>query len=285
MKPPWLIVDVHNVCWRMHHTMGHLSSEDSPTGVVFGFLNELVSLRNQFGVPLGPIPGFAFCFDHGIPHRKNRLATYKASRKQRYKNDPEARKAKQIVSRQIRQLRDEVLPSLGFTHLFWDDGFEADDLIASCCLHLPKEETAVVVSTDKDLYQVITKRITLYRHIKPPQEITLDRFVKEWGMGPQFWPRVKALAGCSSDDIPGIKGVGEITAAKWLKHELKPNIKANKAIQSPEGMKLMVSNLALTTLPYIGCSQLVLHDKDKVSSRKWNEVVKDLGMKSLINKW
>ncbi|GAH00618.1 unnamed protein product, partial [marine sediment metagenome] len=99
---------------------------------------------------------------------------------------------------------------------------------------------------------------------------------------PREWKLVKALAGCSTDGIPGVKGVGEKTAIKYLTSQLKETTKACQAIISKEGIKIFKRNLKLVALPFKGTNVFKLK-KDKLSKEGWIKVTKTLGMKSLQN--
>jgi DNA polymerase-1 len=106
--------------------------------------------------------------------------------------------------------------SFGIPYLV-QPGFEADDVIASYAKWgLQFAQNVCLVSSDKDLMQVITPRITMYDPIK---EIWIQEAGVEtrWGVLPHQIPDVQALAGDSSDHIPGVPGIGPKTAALWVK--------------------------------------------------------------------
>ena len=91
---------------------------------------------------------------------------------------------------------------------------------------------------------------------------------------------MKALAGCSTDSVPGIKGVGEKTAIKYLKNELKESSKIYQRIISKEGWNIYKRNIELVKLPFTGTKIFKLKT-DKLSATGWKEVVEQLGMKSI----
>jgi len=109
-------------------------------------------------------------------------------------------------------------------------GIEADDLIGFLAYYFKdKKEKVIIVSDDKDYYQLVTSGIKIFRPIK--NEFINELFVKEeYGMLPKFLPRIKALTGENTDFIPGVadideknlklikKGLGEKTAIKILKN-------------------------------------------------------------------
>jgi DNA polymerase-1 len=113
----------------------------------------------------------------------------------------------------------EVLAALGITVLA-EPGFEADDLIATLTTQAEKEGYQVlVVSGDRDSLQLVSDDVTVLYPRKGVSELT--RFtpaavVEKYGLTPQQYPDFAALRGDPSDNLPGIPGVGEKTASKWI---------------------------------------------------------------------
>ncbi|MGO9102931.1 MAG: DNA polymerase I [Mycobacterium sp.] len=113
----------------------------------------------------------------------------------------------------------EVLAALGITVLA-EPGFEADDLIATLATQAEKEGYRVLVVTgDRDSLQLVTDDVTVLYPIKGVSELT--RFtpatvVEKYGLTPAQYPDFAALRGDPSDNLPGIPGVGEKTASKWI---------------------------------------------------------------------
>ena len=101
----------------------------------------------------------------------------------------------------------------------------------------------------------------------------------EYGIRPNNWNAVKAIAGCSSDNIPGVKGIGEKTAIKFINGALKQTSKAYIAINEHIGLRL--KNNQLVTLPFAGCKSPALM-KDEVTRDSWNAFAKKFGMESLL---
>ncbi|MGB8793995.1 MAG: DNA polymerase I [Mycobacterium sp.] len=113
----------------------------------------------------------------------------------------------------------EVLAALGITVLA-EPGFEADDLIATLATQAEKEGYRVLVVTgDRDSLQLVTDDVTVLYPRKGVSELT--RFtpaavVEKYGLTPEQYPDFAALRGDPSDNLPGIPGVGEKTASKWI---------------------------------------------------------------------
>jgi 5'-3' exonuclease len=139
-----------------------------------------------------------------------------------------------------------------FPNVFCQDGLEADDMIAECCSILSRcrpQSEAVMVTTDKDLFQCLGEN-PLISWYSPTQNKEMDcqKFIKEYGIEPKLYAMVKAISGCTSDNVPGVSGVGEITALKYIKNELNKSYKKYKDIQS--NIELINFNKELVCLPH-----------------------------------
>ena len=106
------------------------------------------------------------------------------------------------------------------------------------------------------------------------KQVTIDSFLAEYRIHPKEWSRVKSLAGCTTDSVQGVRGVGEITALKYFRGELGRTRKAYRAIVSPEGQALFRDNLPLVRLPFEGCPRLKLEQGERVN---WNGLMKLVG--------
>ncbi len=95
------------------------------------------------------------------------------------------------------------------------DNCEADDCIASIAERYRDTQPIIIVAADKDLKQCLHKNVIMWDPTNKPEKIiTLESFTKEEGVTPQQWPDVQAIIGDSSDNIPGIPGIGIKTATK-----------------------------------------------------------------------
>jgi DNA polymerase-1 len=269
----WLVLDGTYLCYRAFYAMGNLANDDGErTGVVFGFLNDLARLREKF-----ESDRFVCCFDRGVSFRRAAYPPYKMNRVESKKNDEEAH---QDRLRQMRLLYREILPELGIVNRFAVKGYEADDLIASAVNSL-KGHRVIIVGSDHDLYQLLSPTVSIYNPTK--QEIYGEcDFHAEFGIGPSQWADVKALAGCSGDNVEGIRGVGEKSAAKFIAGTLSPRSKQFERIV--DGTKIWERNLGLVKLPWTGTPKLTLTENE-VTPVKWNRLVKRLRFKSLRGVW
>jgi len=202
-----MVLDGNSIINRAFYGVRMLNTKDgTPTNAVFGFLNILQKLRTE-----GNPDALCVTFDTKAPtFRKTQYEAYKAQRK----GMPEE------LAVQMPILKD-VLDKLRIPR-YELEGYEADDLIGTIAA---KCEAAgwecEIVTGDKDSFQLITGG-TRVRHIKTRMgqtETTLydpEAFRAEYGFDPIYMIDLKALMGDSSDNIPGVPGIGEKTALDLL---------------------------------------------------------------------
>jgi len=268
-----LLIDTNYLCYRAFYAMGELAHEGAGTGAIFGVLRDIVALQDNFQTTR-----CVFAFDTGRSNRAKLLPTYKATRrKKREEENEEEKQARENFGRQVGALRKDYLPAVGFKNVFAARGFEADDIIASITTRLPGNVEAVVVGSDKDFYQLLRPNVYCWNPQKQ-RAYTAKHFRAEWGMEPDEWADVKAYAGCSTDDVPGVPGVGEKTAAKYLCGALGAHTKAYKKLEAARVQYAF--NMRLVQLPYPGTPEFVLQE-DEVTEEKWVALADRLGMRSL----
>jgi len=219
-----------------------------------------------------------FAWDLGRSKRVEILPEYKANRHKG--QTTEERETQKIFRKEMRELRLHMLPEMGYTNILASPGIEADDWIAQSCRSIayiwPKDEM-IIISADHDLLQCLSEHVKQYNPNRKKLH-TLQSFFTEKRIVPREWSRVKALAGCSSDNIPGIKGVGEKTAIQYILDSLKRGGVKWNSIQN--NVQTYFRNLPLVTLPMKGTPD-VHPNKSKVEARRWRAVVKKLGMTTL----
>lgn len=283
----WLVLDSNYLCFRAFFSTGQLSHEDVPTGVVFGLLRDIVYLQDLYATDR-----IIFCWDFGKPLRCRDYQQYKETRRERVLSEEEYILRIQL-HRQIRLLRTRYLKELGYKNIFYQHGYEADDIIASVvrsifldeCFDAKKalrqKQEVVIVSDDHDLYQLLRSRVAIYSP-RLKSVITEDKLREQYGVSPTAWIDVKAIAGCSSDNIKGIKGVGEVTAAKFLGGRLKETSAAYAAIVN--GNRIWKRNRSLIELPYPGTKTFKIQ-QDYVEPSAWRDLTSRLGMTSLRDRF
>jgi len=267
-KRTWLVFDVNNLAWRAQYTTGHLSHEDKPTGVIYGFLRELRMSMQRWATS-----DCVFCFDHGKSLRSQKYPWYKESRRTK-KRTEEEELAREGCLEQIDLIRNSLVDRIGLGNVVYKSGYEADDLIASVVYGLPNHHRAVIVSGDQDLYQCIGKRCVVYH---PAQKKIMDwkKFCEEYQIDPSLWSHVKAIAGCKSDNIPGIGGqVGEKTACVYLakKIDILSKVKHQRIV---DAKSVIDRNLQLTLLPWPGTPRPKLEEGLGVDAQAWDGVMQE----------
>ncbi|OAN24856.1 DNA polymerase I [Pseudomonas oryzihabitans] len=198
---PLVLVDGSSYLYRAFHALPPLmTSTGKPTGAVKGVLNMLLSLRRQY-----PDSLFAVVFDAKGPTFRDALfADYKA---QRPAMPDDLRGQVEPLHACIRALG---LPLLAI------EGVEADDVIGTLARHCASAERPVVISTgDKDMAQLVCPYVTLVNTMSG-SVLDVEGVKTKFGVGPELIIDYLALMGDKIDNIPGVPGVGEKTAAGLL---------------------------------------------------------------------
>lgn len=246
----WLLIDGFNLAYRCFHALPELnSSKGFPTGALHGWVKSLWKLIDQEK----PDATLVF-FDLGESNdRVALLAEYKAQRKPM--PDP---------------LRLQIEPIKALTRAMGlaaieEDGVESDDLLATEAVRLARQgHEVLIVSSDKDFAQIVDDRIKIM--LPPPSAnpklgwrlLDAAGVQEKFGVPPSQIAHYLALVGDTSDNIPGLDGVGPKTAAKWLAEcggsvdcvlekaaHLKPERFRETVAASAEQLR---RNLKLTTL-------------------------------------
>jgi len=190
-----------------------------PTGVLFGFWEQLYSICSSLQFTSNKIALFA---DSRKSFRLKSFPGYKQKRKDN--RTPEEWQQIDIMHEQMNILQYEWLPAMGLT-VYRQTGLESDDLIASAAEQLTSiKSRGTMITSDGDLCQCITETVQWY---DPQRDIlyTPTSFLKKKGIKPELWGMVKAIGGCTTDNVPGVKGVGEKGAIDYLLHKLEPRHK------------------------------------------------------------
>ncbi len=269
-----IVVDANALCHKAKHTLGDLSTETMEVGVIFGFFKQILAYAEKFETNK-----FAFVWDSQRSHRLKLFPAYKEARRSKEKT-PEETEFDKAAYKQFDLLYEKYLPMIGVTNNYKVDGFEGDDLIASI-INNNLDDTILIASGDEDLYQLLAEDVSM---IKGTKLYTLKDFMQEYHIDPALWSDVKALAGCSTDGVPGIRGIGEKTAIKYLNDELTPHLKGYKAITSSEGKTIKQRNLPLVRLPYKGCPDIVLKPFNQLSLTGFMGMCNELNFQYYLKK-
>ena len=201
----FMIIDGSSLLYRAFFAMPPLkNARGIPTNAVYGFLNMFSKVYEELK------PDFvAVTFDKGREtFRKEMYPEYKENRSS----------APEELRPQFALIR-EVLSVLGI-HALEMDGFEGDDLIGSLTKKFEGDDCHVmIVSGDRDILQLVDANTHVFitrKGISEMDEVTVDNMVDLYGYSPKEVPDMKGLMGDSSDNIPGVPGVGEKTALKFI---------------------------------------------------------------------
>jgi len=238
-KDATLLIDSNYIAHQARFALKNFQYEDIPTGVIFGFLNRVLFLGNKFKTN-----DIVFYWDSKKSLRKRIYPEYKAKRHKDLSD--EDRRALNIAFEQFNILKNEILPMIGFVNNITQTGYESDDTIASTVIN--KLGDFVVITADEDLFQLLD-----YCNIYNPQKdklYTRETLVLEKFITPEKYWLVKAIAGCNSDNVKGIQGVGEKTVIKYLNNQLNPKSKAYQKIKNDEF--ILERNKELVKLPFEG---------------------------------
>ena len=280
-----ILVDGNNLLFRSFYATSYSgvimrNSRGFPTNGLYGFINMINKILDE------EKPEFVLvAFDKGKTFRHEKYDSYKAGRREM----PEELKLQFPVAK-------EVLDALGIKH-FEIDNYEADDIIGTLAKMVDEEDefVATIVSSDKDLLQLISDEVEV-KLLKQSDYIRMNKevFKKYYGVDPINMIDLKALMGDSSDNIPGVKGIGEKSAIKLLSEyktldNLYNNIdKIKGAMQKKliEGKENAYMSYDLATIYREVPIDFKLEDLkyEGVNYKEYVNILKDLEFHSLLKK-
>ena len=202
-----LLVDGNNLLFRSYYATAYSgnfmkNSKGFPTNALYGFVNMI----NKVIADESP-EYMLVAFDKGKTFRHDKYEEYKAGRIAM----PDELKMQFPLAK-------DILTRMGIKW-FEIDNYEADDIIGTLSKQIDerKDYEGLIVSSDKDLLQLITNKV-IVKLLKTKDYIMMDEkmFFEVYGLTPEKMIDIKALQGDSSDNIPGVKGIGEKTALKLL---------------------------------------------------------------------
>ena len=202
-----ILVDGNNLLFRSYYATAYTgnimkNSKGFPTNALYGFANMINKILHE------ERPKYVLvAFDKGKTFRHDNYHEYKAGRIE----TPTELKQQFSVAK-------EMLDAMGIKW-FEIDGYEADDIIGtfSSMITNSEEYNGLIISSDRDLLQLINDKVTV-KLLKTKDHIMMDKntFIETYGIEPIRIIDLKGLQGDTSDNIPGIKGIGEKTALKLL---------------------------------------------------------------------
>ncbi|MFJ7207347.1 DNA polymerase I [Streptomyces sp. NPDC098789] len=206
-RPRLMLMDGHSLAYRAFFALpaeNFTTAGGQPTNAVYGFASMLANtLRDEAPTH------FAVAFDVSRKTwRSTEFPEYKANRS---KTPDEFKGQVELIG--------ELLDTMSVPR-FAVDGFEADDVIATLATQAEALGFDVLIVTgDRDSFQLVSERTTVLYPTKGVSELTRftpEKVEEKYGLTPQQYPDFAALRGDPSDNLPGIPGVGEKTAAKWI---------------------------------------------------------------------
>ncbi|MEU3994940.1 DNA polymerase I [Streptomyces fungicidicus] len=206
-RPRLMLMDGHSLAYRAFFALpaeNFTTATGQPTNAIYGFASMLANtLRDESPTH------FAVAFDVSRKTwRSEEFTEYKANRS---KTPDEFKGQVELIG--------ELLDAM-HAQRFAVEGFEADDVIATLATQAEAEGFEVLIVTgDRDSFQLVSEHTTVLYPTKGVSELTRftpEKVFEKYGLTPAQYPDFAALRGDPSDNLPGIPGVGEKTAAKWI---------------------------------------------------------------------
>ncbi len=193
-----IIVDGHSLAYKIFYKTPPLyNSQKIPTSMIHSFLNTILSIREKFD----PERMIVVFDSKGETFRHEIFTDYKANRS----------KAPEDLIVQVELLK-KIIPLLNI-ELYAKEGFEADDLIYT--FSVDSKDPVLIVTKDKDLAQIVSDKIKILDY-QTSEVLDRKKVYEKFGIYPEQIIDYLALTGDSSDNIPGVKGIGEKTALSLL---------------------------------------------------------------------
>ncbi|MFM8672461.1 MAG: DNA polymerase I, partial [Candidatus Nanopelagicus sp.] len=202
-----LLIDGHSMAYRAFYALpvdNFKTSMGQPTNVIYGFASMLINLIKE-----EQPTHLAVAFDVSRKtFRTEKFPEYKANRV----STPDEFRSQM-------SLLNEMIDCFGIKH-FEQEGYEADDIIASLSKQAQEKKFEVFICTgDRDSFQLVNENVTILypkKGVTEMSRMTPSAVYEKYGLTPKQYPDFAALRGDPSDNLPSIPGVGEKTATKWI---------------------------------------------------------------------
>lgn len=265
-----IIIDGHSLAYKIFYKTPMLyNSQKIPTSTIHSFLNTLLSIKDKFKPDR-----LVVVFDSkGKTERHNLMEDYKANRQA---TPPD-------LITQVEYLK-QIIPLIGF-ELYAKDGIEADDLIYTLVKNNSTE--TYIVTKDKDIAQLVSNNVKILDYANDDL-LDRDKIFYKYSVYPEQIVDFLALCGDSSDNIPGVKGIGEKTAATLLKefgnleniYQNLDKIKPSWRIKLEHGKEMAYLSRDLAQLKLIDDIESCRLDSEK----DLREILKKLELRSIENR-
>ena len=280
-----ILVDGNNLLFRSYYATSYSgvimrNSKGFPTNALYGFINMMNKIIEE------EKPNYILvAFDKGKTFRHEKYKDYKAGRREM----PEELKLQFPKAK-------EILDTMGIKH-FEIDNYEADDIIGTLAKIVDEEDEfiATIISSDKDLLQLISNEVEV-KLLKTKGSIRFDEetFKEYYGTTPIHMIDLKALMGDASDNISGVKGIGEKTAITLLKkygsldeiYNNLENIGGKTAEKLETGKEDAYTSLDLATIYRAVPIPFALEDciYQGLNTEEYIAILRELEFKSLLKK-
>lgn len=292
MEHKILLVDGNALVHRAFHAIPPLTAPNGEiVNAVYGFFSIFLAAISEIKPHYG-----AVAFDErGKTFRDDLYAEYKAKRV----------KAPQTLYDQIPMIRN-LLHHFEIP-IYAVRGFEADDIVGTLCRRMKNEELriknqenqlkTIVLTGDKDTYQLIdddTSIFTAKKGLNDTALIDKKTFTTQYGFDPKYMVDFKALRGDPSDNIPGVAGIGEVTAKKLIAEfntldnvyanlsKINPTVAGKLTAHEKEArLSRQLSQIVCDVPLEVDLDEFIIHDFDQPRIEK--ELLK-LGFKSLVKR-
>lgn len=205
-RPQFFVIDGHALAYRQFHALqstGFRTRAGEPTNATYGFTRTLLDIL------LKDKPHYlAVSFDRGLSGRENLFPDYKGTR------DKMPDELSIQIDRIIQVVAAFNIPILAL------DGYEADDVIGTVVKQVEADGLNTrIITGDRDILQLLTPHVTVQLPKRGEQDVVFDEamFREEYELEPWQLVELKGLMGDTSDNIPGVKGIGQKTATTLLK--------------------------------------------------------------------
>ena len=287
-RPDVVLIDGNALAFRSLFASEHLSVKVKGkhifTGMAYGFLRKLAEIRNKFNPK-----SFVVVWDGGSKRKKEIFPEYKGTRK--------------IVSNKMSF--DDIVASLdscrklvkllGISQ-YRIKGEEGDDLIGSYVAQ-HKDKIILVVTNDHDMYQCLQYshvKILKFKQREKDEFWCIERFIRtHQGMLPEYYPHFLSIAGDKTDEIPGVKGIGDVKGYQLLLQVDPPTVSnlyknIEKLVMTPHIKSLLEKDkekaeLFLTITTLVEDLELVPLETPRLRRHKLVTFFEKLKFRSVLN--